>query len=183
MERNLTYSECINSLVELQKNAQKRIIEALEPLSEKNKFIIPKYDGKTGVGVNTIKNDRRLFVWIPINYKDNEYLITLFYNEIDERSGNCHSQIGRVQFVKGINESKYISSPNTILKKGNYEKEEATRVEFNSYKWKNPLDYMDGEFTNKMCENGKWITIDDVNHNEQVPNLIAKALEKFIETA
>lgn len=42
---------------------------------------------------------------------------------------------------------------------------------------------MDGEFTNKMCENGKWITIDDVNHNEQIPNLISKALEKFIETA
>ena len=178
MDKELTYADCIEALILLQKGAQKRIIEALQ---EHTNFKIPKYDGKTGVGTNRSKNDRRLFVWVPILFKGKEYLITLFYNEIDKKSGNCHSQIGRIQFVKDIIPSEYISSPNSVIKEGNDEKEQPTVVEFCSYKWINPLDYMDGKYTKKMCLNKKWITIDDVNCNDIIPLLIAKAFEKFIE--
>jgi len=44
-------------------------------LQEHNNFNIPEYDGKVGIGINTPKNDRRLFVWVPIQVKDKEYLI------------------------------------------------------------------------------------------------------------
>lgn len=54
-------------------------------------------------------------------------------------------------------------------------------IEFCSYKWINPLDYMDGKDTKEMCQNKKWITIDDVNCDDNIPILIAKAFEKFIE--
>lgn len=178
MNKQLTCADCIETLNSLQKSAQKRIIEALQEYSN---FDIPKYDGRTGIGVETSKNDRRLFVWIPIRDKGTEYLITLFYSEIDKKSGNCHTQIGRIQFVKNIIPSKYISSPNNVLIKGNDEKEQPTVIEFCSYKWINPLDYMDGKYTKEMCLNRKWITIDDVNCDDNVPILIAKAFEKFIE--
>ena len=178
MDKELTCAGCIETLNSLQKRAQNRIIEALK---EYNSFVIPKYDGKTGIGVNTSKNDRRLFVWVPIQDKGKEYLITLFYSEIDKKSGNCHSQVGRIQFVKDIIPSKYISSPNNVLKEGNDEKKKPTVVEFCSYKWTNPLDYMDGKYTKEMCLNKKWITIDDVNCDDNIPILIARAFEKFIE--
>lgn len=178
VDKELTYDDCMKTLISLQKSAQKRIIEALQ---ERNKFNVPKYDGKTGIGVDTRKNDRRLFVWVPIQYKNKEYLITLFHSEIDKRSGNCHSQLGRIQFVKDIISSKYISSPNKILKKGKDQNEQPTVVEFCSYKWLNPLDYMDGKYTKEMCKNKKWITIDDVNGDDNIPRLISEAFEKFIE--
>ena len=178
MEKQLTCAGCIEALNSLQLNAQKRIIEALQEYSS---FDIPKYNGKTGIGVNTSKNDRKLFVWIPIQNKGKEYLITLFYSEIDKESGNCHSQVGRIRFVKDINPSKYVSSPNRVLKKGNDKKEQPTVVEFCSYKWIDPLDYMDGKYTKEMCLNKKWITIDDVNCNDNIPRLIANAFKKFID--
>ncbi|MGH4119333.1 hypothetical protein [Clostridium sp.] len=177
MDKQLTCADCIERLISLQKSAQKRIIEALQ---EHNNFNIPRYDGKTGIGANTSKNDRRLFVWVPIYDKGNEYLITLFYSEIDKKSGNCHSQVGRIQFVKDIIPSKYIGSPNSVLKEGNDEKEQPTVVEFCSYKWINSLDYMDGKYTKEMCLNKKWLTIDDVNCDDKIPILIAEAFEKFI---
>lgn len=101
--------------------------------------------------------------------------------EIDKKSGNCHSQVGRIQFVKDIIPSKYISSPNSMLKEGNDEKEQPTVVEFCSYKWINPLNYMDEKYTKEMCLNEKWITIDDVISNDNIPMLLAEAFEKFIE--
>jgi len=156
MHKELTYTVCIETLILLQKSAQKRIVEALQ---EHTNFKIPEYVGKTGVGTNTSKNDRRLFVWVPIKFKGKDYLITLFYGEIDRESGNCHSQVGRILFVKDIIPSKYISSPNSVIKEGNDEKEQPTVVEFCSYKWINPLDYMDGKYTKEMCLNKKWITI------------------------
>ncbi len=178
MDKELTCANCIETLISLQKRAQKRIIEAL---LEHSNFNVSKYDGKKGIGTYTSKNDRRLFVWISIVDGGKEYLITLFYNEIDEKSGNCHSQVGRINFVKDINHSEYISSPNNVLKKGNNKKEQPTLVELCSYKWIDPLDYMEGNYTKKMCLNKKWITIDDVNYDDNVPILITKAFEKFIE--
>lgn len=177
MGKELTCADCIETLILLQKRAQKRIIEALQG---HKKFNIPEYNGKTGIGVNSSINDRRVFAWVPIQAKDKEYLITLFYSEIDKKSGNCHSQIGRIQFVKDIIPSSYISSPNSVLIKGNDKKGQPTVVEFCSYKWENPLDYMDGKYTKEMCLNKKWITIDDVNRDDNVPTLIAEAFEKFI---
>ena len=46
-----------------------------------------------------------------------KYIINLFKSEIDYKSGNCHSQIGRISFTKGYdtNNSK-TTSPNVILK-------------------------------------------------------------------
>lgn len=53
-------------------------------------------------GIETNGNDRRDYYWISITQNNKTYWLTLFYNEIDFASGNFHSQIGRIQFWKNI---------------------------------------------------------------------------------
>lgn len=44
-------------------------------------------------------------------------------------------------------------------------------------------DIIPSKYTKEMCLNKKWITIDDVNCDDNITILIAKAFEKFIEEA
>lgn len=53
-------------------------------------------------GVKTKKNDYRDFYWLSIRIQSRMYWITLFYNDVDSKSGNFHTQIGRIQFWKNI---------------------------------------------------------------------------------
>ncbi len=59
--------------------------------------------GTAGRGKLTRSNDRALFFWVGVAVTDGkerrEYLIDLFHNEVDGRSGNFHSQIGHFQFA------------------------------------------------------------------------------------
>ena len=66
------------------------------------------------------KNDYRAFQWIVVTINDHIYWITLFYNDLDFRSGNFHTQYGRVQFWKDIHsesdpEGRQETTPNDKL--------------------------------------------------------------------
>lgn len=64
---------------------------------------ILNYTGNAGKGGLTKRNDRELFHWNGVAVEDGEekreYLIDLFYNEVDPKTYNFHSQIGRLQFA------------------------------------------------------------------------------------
>ena len=45
-------------------------------------------------------NDYTNYFWLEFNIEGNIYWVTLFYNDIDEKSGNPHTQFGRIQFWK-----------------------------------------------------------------------------------
>ncbi len=45
-------------------------------------------------------NDYRNYQWISVKIGDSEYLVTIHHNNIDLRTGNPHTQYGRVQFWK-----------------------------------------------------------------------------------
>jgi len=65
-------------------------------------------------GIKTKKNDYRDYYWITVYVGSSTYWITLFYNDLDEKSGNFHTQTGRIQFWKNIQftSKKGIGSPN-----------------------------------------------------------------------
>ena len=46
--------------------------------------------------------DYRNYMWICVIYHEKRYWLTLFYNDVDEKSGNFHTQFGRIQFWKNI---------------------------------------------------------------------------------
>ncbi len=163
----MTVANYMKEIIELEKNARKRIINELEKLKLTVK--------NGGIGRNTQSNDRSMYMWISVEVDGNEFLIDLFYSEIDSKTGNCHCQIGRIEFVKGLNNN----SPNEVLK---IYDEKTTEIKFHSYKWCDPLDYIDEkDFSKDKCDNKKWLTVDDVNNNEKVPYLLAKAFVKFIK--
>lgn len=119
-----------------------------------------------------------------------EYLIDLFYSEIDPVSGNCHSQIGRVCFVKDViyNPGSNLSSPNVLLDENGKQtkiklasKRQVVNLGFGQYKWENPLKYIDkGELSEEDCQNKCWISVGDVLERMEVPRIIAKAMKDFI---
>lgn len=72
-------------------------------------------------GIKTKKNDYRDYYWIKVITKSSTYWITLFYNDVDKTSGNFHTQIGRIQFWKGIDTTaNSIGSPNRKDSAGNW---------------------------------------------------------------
>lgn len=46
------------------------------------------------------KNDYRNYQWLSVKISTNEYLLTLHHNNLDLKTGNPHTQFGRVQFLK-----------------------------------------------------------------------------------
>ncbi len=46
------------------------------------------------------KNDYRNYQWISVKIEGREYLLTIHHNNIDLRTGNPHTQYGRLQFWK-----------------------------------------------------------------------------------
>ncbi len=141
--------------------------------------------GENGCGKDTDYNDRSMYHWITAcGSDDKEYELAFFYSEIDVDSGNCHCQLGRLMFVKGLikNPGSNITSPNEVI----CNKPGETTIVFHSNKWINPLDYIFGsdkpqkeEFQKKLA-NGKWITVDDVCRDESIKQFVVKAFVKFI---
>lgn len=108
------YSRVLDEQVNLLKEARMILLVNL-----KSRFSLDGLTVKTlgGMGKENETNDRRMYMWIEVNYKQKEYDINLFKSEIDWRSGNCHSQIGRIMFTKGyIKNKSTTTSTNRILK-------------------------------------------------------------------
>lgn len=61
------------------------------------------------------KNDYRNYIWIDIECYCNIYRITMFYNDIDNQTGNLHTQFGRIQFWR-INKGLRVVNINNMLK-------------------------------------------------------------------
>lgn len=176
------YSRVLDEQVNLLKEARDKLWNQLEN-SDLLKELLEKSDIKCGKGIKTKCNDRRMYMWIEVNYKQKEYGINFFKSEIDWQSGNCHSQIGRIMFTKGyvINKSE-ITSPNIILKdiRGKYQtNSNKTALIFNSENWIDPLTYMDGIDKTKLA-NGKWITVDDILNEDGIVAEIIDAFVKFL---
>lgn len=51
---------------------------------------------------NSKVNDYRNYQWITIRVGDEAYWISMVYNDLDEQTGNTHTQYGRIQFWRGI---------------------------------------------------------------------------------
>ena len=51
-------------------------------------------------GGRSKRNDYRNYQWISVKIDDREYLVTIHHNNIDLRTGNPHTQYGRLQFWK-----------------------------------------------------------------------------------
>lgn len=174
------YSRVLDEQVNLLKEARKILLANLKSSSSLDGLTV-KDPG--GMGKENETNDRRMYMWIEVNYKQKEYGINFFKSEIDWQSGNCHSQIGRIMFTKGyvINKSK-ITSPNIILKdiRGKYQtNSNKTALIFNSENWIDPLTYMEGIEKTKLA-NGKWITVDDVLNDDGITEEIIRAFIKFL---
>lgn len=78
-------NDCITRIQELQKNAQKKVIEKLiEKVKEQENLSnveINKYDGQTGIG-KFYTNDRRPYVWIPVIYNERKFWISFFFPKL-----------------------------------------------------------------------------------------------------
>lgn len=174
------------------RNARRRLVEELKTLLKDAGITPPTNRG--GIGQDTDVNDREMYAWISVKGLDGkEYVLNLFYSEIDKGSGNCHCQLGRLMFVDGwlTNESK-ITSPNKILKLtgDDVEKLEGSNhdmfgsdkvIVFHASKWHDPLKYTT-KLTAQECCNGKWLTVADVNRDENVAALVAEAFIEFLPT-
>lgn len=176
------YSSVLDEQVNLLKEARKILLAKLK--SNPSTLL----DGLTvksrgGIGGESEINDRRMYMWIEVNYKQKEYGINLFKSEIDWQSGNCHSQIGRIMFTKGYIKNKLTpTSTNRILKddRGEWQTDKnQTALIFNSENWIDPLIYMDGIDKTKLA-NGKWITVDDILNEDGIVAEIIDAFVKFL---
>ncbi len=98
---------------------RKRLLEAQKEIKEElvlqmNESIlaedVPNIQSTQG---KKFKNDYREYYWIKVRTKLSHYWITLFHNDVDENSGNFHTQIGRIQFWKDISyKESRIGTPN-----------------------------------------------------------------------
>ena len=194
MNPETNFDRAMHVIKQETKNARKRLVEKLEPLLENVGITPPKSGGKEGIGTSTKYNDRTMYAWISVIGLDGkEYVLNLFYSEIDEGSGNCHCQLGRLMFVDGwLTNGSKITSPNKILKLtgDDVEKLEESNhdtfgsdkvIVFHSSKWHDPLKYTT-KLTAQECCNGKWLTVADVNRDENVAALVAEAFIQFIPT-
>lgn len=53
-------------------------------------------------------NDYRNYLWICIKNGEDRHWLTLFYNDVDEKSGNFHTQFGRIQFWKHVEQNNHL---------------------------------------------------------------------------
>ena len=109
MNKFLEYKSLLNKeIIDYQKKLYNELI--------KNKYIIDNsIEVSLSNGKKTNKNDRSDYNWIRLTFNNKEYWLTLFYNELDETTGNMHTQIGRIQFCKDINKK----TPNSYIKVNN----------------------------------------------------------------
>lgn len=80
---------------------RKRDMEAR--LGGNKALTILSHENRAGKGVLSGRNDREAFLWNGVTVTEGEekreYLIDLFFNEVDERTGNFHTQLGHLQFA------------------------------------------------------------------------------------
>ena len=180
-----SYMEVLDKQIDLLNKARQKIVNELNNCN--SEYINADKKGGRGCGLSSkSSDDRRMYMWINTDYNNKEYVINLFKDEIDYRSGNCHSQIGRISFRKGYDTNKSkTTSPNVILKdiKGRYQTNtERTALIFNSCNWFNPLGYFENEDKIKeQLANKHWISVDDILNNEEVLEKLVEAFEKFIK--
>lgn len=115
MEEELTLDYGFEIVRKRLLKAQKEIFNELE--NTVNPDVVKTRTGNRPLrkhGRKTKLNDYRDYYWITVQIGNSTCWITLFYNDIDESSGNFHTQIGRIQFWKNIQftSKKGIGSPN-----------------------------------------------------------------------
>lgn len=182
-----SYMEVLDKQIDLLYKARQKIVNELNNCN--SEYISADKKGGRGRGLNSRSdNDRRMYMWIQTNYNGKEYIINLFKSEIDYKSGNCHSQIGRISFTKGyVTNNSKTTSPNVILKdiKGRCQTNaDRTALIFNSRNWFDPIEYFENKDKNKIKEqlaNKHWISIDDILNNEEISEKLVVAFEKFIK--
>lgn len=57
---------------------------------------------RQGKNSKSTENDYFLYLWIDVEISTRRYWITLFFNDIDTKSGNPHTQLGRIQFWRNV---------------------------------------------------------------------------------
>ncbi len=160
-EEENTFEAAMDHVIELLSMAREELLAELKSRDIPDLKIV----FRGGRGIRSSVNDRRMYFWISCYYRGEEYCINLFESEIDDYSGNCHCQIGKIMFTKDYLKNKSeCGSPNEILKdeEGNFISDrKVTQLRFNSYKWENPLDYFENRDRSRLF-NKSWVTIDDV---------------------
>ena len=53
-------------------------------------------------GGRSQKNDYRNYQWISVRFGDREYMLAAHHGNLDVKTGNPHTQFGRIQFWRGI---------------------------------------------------------------------------------
>ncbi len=126
-----------------------------------------------GHGIKTKYNDRRMCYWISCEYEGREYWLTLFESDIDPDSGNCHTQYGKIMFVKDLVRNRSsVSSPNKICDRDG----DSVLLRFGSGKWKNAADFV----TCHIPEGRAYITAGDVLENDGIVDETAAAFVRFV---
>ena len=179
-KNTMTFEDAEGNLEKLLKDARTKIIKKLQ--KENTKGLVIKSQG--GQEQNN-KNDRNLHFWIETKYYGVEYVINLFYNEIDTNSGNGYANVGRIMFTKDYvtNRKESISSNKIIKEYGNwYSDGKKTEFIFNSYKWINKVEYMN-EVSASDFINEKWITVDDIlKSDSSKTEELVKAFIEFVKS-
>lgn len=90
--------ETINQYLKAERG---KICKELQKFQKKNpNFIVNARGGKGDERITV--NDRRDYFWVDVIVCGARYRLALFYNEVDPDSGNIHTQIGRIQFWKNV---------------------------------------------------------------------------------
>ena len=164
MYTGLTEREIDEMKISLLLEAKRKLIRALKDLDIEGLTI----HERGGQGQKNRYNDRRMVIWIRCEYEGREYWLTLFESEIDRKSGNCHTQYGKIMFVKDLvkNDSP-MSSPNKISERD----DESVLLRFGSGKWKTPFPFGEREY----------VTAGDVLENDVLADEIAAAFVRFVK--
>ena len=108
MYTTITEREIDELKISLLAEAKNKLTKALKDLDIEGL----KIHERGGHGVKTKYNDRRMCYWISCEYEGREYWLTLFESDIDPDSGNCHTQYGKIMFVKDLVRNRSsVSSP------------------------------------------------------------------------
>ncbi len=117
MVESMSYREIEDAILLIQKKEVEAIRELRELLVKK----LPQAkisDPLIGLYMEKpARNDRRDYVWLQVDLKK-EYWLTAFFNDLDDITGNFHTQFGRIAFVHNIHHLKvpeWCGSPNMLV--------------------------------------------------------------------
>lgn len=123
------------------------------------------------------KNDYRNYVWLSFKCKPNDEVcwLTMFYNDVDTKSGNYHTQIGRIQFVKGIKNHNGRYGPHF------YDAKDSKRI-LKLCAEENCAEPKKSNLSGYEPINGAFYTIDDILRSDLITEYIINEFLKFIST-